>query len=123
MLRLGDESFALSDKVPGGLIYKIGEAEAEGNVTSMLQRYMQLMRRIVAPQDKERLEQFIDSDAFDDLDPDEIAKAITEAAGEVMGRPTVRPSPSQAGPPETAPTSRVVSLSRGTVEVQESQTA
>lgn len=123
MLELGGEQFALTDKAPGGLIYKIGEAESRGDVGLMLRRYMSLMRRIVVDDDRDRLEKFIESDTFDDLDVEEIGEAITTAVAEVMRRPTVRPSNSDSGPQPTAPTSRVVSLSPATRQTETSQTA
>jgi hypothetical protein len=115
-LDLGSASFRLAapGQLPGGLILRI--AEAEKRPQEALGLFLRLARRLVHSDERDRFEAFLDSDEFLDLSAEHIQSAVSAAMESMTARPTGRSEPSQAGPPNTEGTSRVVSFSRGTVQ-------
>lgn len=114
-LTIAGHTFKLTAKAPGGLVLKIAEAEAAGDVAKAMVLIVRALRAVIDPDDTARFEAFYESAEFDRLDLEEVAEAVmTAVAGLADGRPTPRPGPSPSGSPATPATSRVVSLSRAT---------
>ncbi len=102
-----------------GRIMQLMRVEKRGSDADKATAFLDFLEAMLA--DDADLQAF--EDAIVEMDSDEIAEALKQAAESYKVDPTsagpVSSSPSGGGSPTGAPTSRVVSLERGTVEVQE----
>lgn len=97
MLTLGDREFELSGSIPGGLGFKMAQAQSSGEHTKAMSLMLRMARKLVAPEQREEFDAFVESDEFEDLDYAEIDTAIGEAMSEVAGRPTKKSANSSTG--------------------------
>jgi hypothetical protein len=117
-LTLGSQSFDLKPEPPkGGRVMVLSKRLSSGSKSDQMAAYYDFIAGLVVNADG------LD-EALCDMELEDIQESVAEALQSYTALPTVRPSPSPAGPPPTATISKVVSLSRGTVRtVDESQTA
>ena len=110
ILKLGEREFALKPTPPkGGAVMVLSKRLHSGSEQAKAAALYDFIAGLCESADG------LD-EALVDLDLDEIQAAISEAMKTYTEVPTVASSPSPAGSPPTAPTSKVVSFSRGTVE-------
>lgn len=101
---------------------RYSEAMDSGEQVRQMAAVMRLLRAVIVDEDHAKIDALLDRKKdrprFKDID-----EAIGRAMEAVAARPTQPSSPSSDGPSTTQPTSRVVSLSRGTAgtEHQSSQ--
>jgi hypothetical protein len=117
-LTLGSHTFELKPDPPkGGRVMVLTKRLSSGSASDQMGAYYDFIASLVVNADG------LD-EALCDMELEDIQTQVAEAMKAYTDLPTVRPSPSPAGPPPTATTSKVVSLSRGTVKtVDVSQTA
>lgn len=116
---LNGQSFPLREEPPKhGRIMQLMRVEKRGTDGDKATAYLDFLEAMLAED--------VDQDAFEDaiveMDSDEIAAALKEAAESYKVDPTSAgpesSSPSGGGSPTGKPTSKVVNFSKGTVEVQ-----
>lgn len=105
-------------KCPPSAFFALAEAERSGDGSASLLSYRDFLYTVVVDEDQETLRDLL-ADRVDPPTFEELNEAIGGAMLEYAGRPTQRPSRSSRGPEPTGGTSKVVSLSQGTVEVVE----
>jgi hypothetical protein len=116
---LNGRPFPLRDEPPkGGRLMLLARAEKRGERDAMA-AYLDFLESMLHPDHDERaFEEAVGSMGFGD-----IKKALEDAAETFKADPTsagrTSSSPSGDGPPTGARTSRVVSFSKGTVQVSE----
>lgn len=119
-ITLAGREFTLRDEPPKqGRLMVLARTEARGSAAEKMAAYLDLLEAMLTD-DVDRAEF---EDAICDMDAEEIGEAIEEAAKGYKVDPSSarreRSSGSSDGSQTDSPTSRVVSLSRGTVEVEE----
>jgi hypothetical protein len=97
MLKFGDREFGLSESVPGGLGFKLAQAQDAGDHTKAMSLMLRMARKLVHPDERETFDEFVDSDEFEDLGYGDIDTALGEALSEVAGRPTGKSASSSTG--------------------------
>lgn len=115
---LNGKPFPLRNDPPKvGRLLVLARAEKRGQQTQMA-AYLDFIESMLAEHDPEEFEA-----AICEMDEKDIQAALEQAAESFKADPTsagqASSSPSGPGSSTGAPTSRVVSFSRGTVEVQE----
>ena len=117
---LNGKPFLLRPEAPKhGRIMQLMRVEKRGDEADKVTAFLDFLESM--------LDESVDAGEFDaaicEMDADEIAEALKKAAESYQADPTSAgqesSSPSGGGSPTGAPTSRVVSFSKGTVEVQE----
>lgn len=121
-LKLGGQEFACREQLPPWQLMKVAKAMKSGDLMEQLAASHDFLVAVVQPAERARFDAYMDTADFDEF------SALDTAIGSLMqeyapDRPTGRPSSSPSGPPPTGGTSKVVSLSRGTVEMVGSSTA
>lgn len=91
-----------------------------GDETAIALKIGPFFRTVVVPEQREAFEREVLDQLMTPGAQDEIAGVVAWLIEQYTGRPTARPSDSQPTPETAGGRSRVVSLSRGTVEVVES---
>lgn len=117
---LNGQSFPLRPEPPKhGRIMQLMRVEKRGTDGDKATAFLDFLEAMLADD--------VDQNAFEDaiveMDADEIAEALKQAAESYKVDPTsagqVSSSPSGGGSPTGRPTSKVVNFSKGTVEVEE----
>jgi hypothetical protein len=118
LLKLGDREFRCVDHVATWQTMKMSAAYASGDTTRVFSGMYEFLGALIHPDEWSAFEAHataIDA-GLDDLDT-AIGDALAAMAGRGKGSAeSSTPSSDGLPTPETPPTSRVVSLSRGTVE-------
>lgn len=125
---IAGRSFGCVEHVPAWNVMRLADAMGSGDEMRALGTMYRFILRMVREDQREALDEFLGET---EIDPSDLEHAIGDTLVEMAGRgkapapPTAtRPSdsssgPSSDGPQEVAPFSRVVSFSRGTVDVVE----
>lgn len=125
--RIGGEVFECVKHVPNWNIMRLASAMDSADEMKALAVMHDFVLRLVVEDERQRLDEFLSEY---DFEFSELEHSIGDALVEVSGRGKgdgiprgIRPSeesssPSSGGSTETNPSRRVVSLSRGTVEVE-----
>jgi hypothetical protein len=116
---LNGQAFPLRDEPPkGGRLMLLARAEKRGEQEAMV-AYLDFLEAMLHPDHDVRAFE----DAVGSMDFKEVGDALRQAAETYNADPTsagrTSSSPSGDGPPTGARTSRVVSFSKGTVQVSE----
>ena len=122
VLTVRDERFAAQETLPAWALMKLAKSQGSGDAMQQVAGLHDFLMAVLALNERERFERFMEQHA--DVSFDELETAVGALMQAYTTRPTERPSPSPAGPTPSGGPSRVVSLSRGTVqEVPVSSTA
>jgi hypothetical protein len=118
ILRLGGEEFECVPRVSHWQLMKLAAAMKGGDLDALGGMY-DFMQKIVVPSDWQALDDHLSAQV--EFDYDDLESAIGDVLVEMAGRgkdsaESSGPSSAGAPTPPTPPSSRVVSLSRGTVE-------
>lgn len=123
-LRLGGEEFRCSGHIPQWRMMKMVAAYQSGDMATALSEMVGFLETLIDGEEWARFDAFLNVQDFEDTSSmfNALDHAIGGALAELAGRGNSRtgegsPSPSSGGSPSTPPTSRVVSLSRGTDRV------
>lgn len=117
ILKLGEHEFRCIERPPLGLMFDLAEAEMQGDSAALV-ALRKFVRVVVEDDEQERLEELFNNRRAT-LSIEDLNAGISALMEDYSGRPTERPSRSSSGPEPTGASSRVVSLSRGTVRVEE----
>lgn len=116
VVELGGEQFTLVPKLPRFAITGLAAAQSSRSEARMSEAIWRLCKALIRREDWDRFEDLMndDDDLFDELD-----EFISQALEGYQLGPTEESSDSAPSSNNIPNTSRVVSLERGTVEVQE----
>jgi len=119
-LRLGGRDLRCIDKLPLGLLFDLAEAMSSGTENTMraVAAMSTVVKTVVVKEDLASLSEVL-HDTTNVVDITELNEAIGNLMVQYAERPTVKPSVSLNGRERTGGSSKVVSLSRGTVRVDE----
>lgn len=106
------------ESMPPGVIFDLADAVTDGGVMAQVAAIRKLLYACVVDEDLEQLKAIL-YDRQNVVPFEDLNAAVGELISDYTGRPSQRPSDSQAGGEPTPPPSRVVSLSRGTVKEAE----
>lgn len=121
-LTVRDERFAAQETLPAWALMKLAKSQGSGDAMQQVAGLHDFLMAVLAPTERDRFERFMEQHS--DVTFDELETAVGALMQAYTTRPTERPSPSPAGPTPSGGSSRVVSLSRGTVrEAEVSSTA
>jgi hypothetical protein len=113
-LVLGGTALRCIERLPMGMIFDLAEAMESGIEMQAIAAMSRMLKTVVIKEDLVRLDEVLhrvdDAIGFDALNT-----AIGDLMVQYSGRPLERPSRSARGRKATGGTSRVVSLSKGTV--------
>ncbi|MCC6238105.1 MAG: hypothetical protein IT299_11115 [Dehalococcoidia bacterium] len=112
-LNIRDERFTAQETLPAWALMKLAKSQGSGDAMQQVAGLHDFLMAILAASERNRFERFMETR------PDVTFEELETAVGALMQayttRPTERPSRSPAGPMPSGGSSRVVSLSRGTV--------
>lgn len=121
-LTVRGERFAARDTLPAWALMKLAKSQGSGDAMRQVGGLHDFLLGVLQEPEASRFEAFMEEHA--DVTFEELESAVGGLMQAYTTRPTGRPSPSPAGPTPAGGSSRVVSLSRGTVrEGQASSTA
>ena len=121
-LTIRDERFAAQDTLPAWALMKLAKSQGSSDAMQQVAGLHDFLMAVLAVAERDRFDRFMEQHA--DVTFEEMETAVGSLMQAYTTRPTERPSPSPAGPTPSGGSSRVVSLSRGTVqEVPPSSTA
>ena len=121
-LTIRDERFAAQDTLPAWALMKLAKSQGSSDAMQQVAGLHDFLMAVLAVAERDRFDRFMEQHA--DVTFEELETAVGALMQAYTTRPTERPSPSPAGRTPSGGSSRVVSLSRGTVqEVPPSSTA
>lgn len=112
-LTVRDERFAARHTLPAWALMKLAKSQGSGDAMQQVAGLHDFLLAVLADHEHERFEAFME--AHPDVGFDELESAVGGLMQAYTARPTGRPSRSPAGQTPNGGSSRVVSLSRGTV--------
>ncbi len=112
-LTVRDERFAAQETLPAWALMKLAKSQGSGDAMQQVAGLHDFLMAVLVVNERDRFERFMEQHA--DVTFDELETAVGALMQAYTTRPTERPSPSPAGPTPSGGSSRVVSLSRGTV--------
>ncbi|MFA7297315.1 MAG: hypothetical protein WC211_09070 [Dehalococcoidia bacterium] len=122
VLTVRGESFGARDTLPAWALMKLAKSQGSGDAMQQVGGLHDFLLGVLQEPESKRFEAFME--AHPDVTFEELETAVGGLMQSYTARPTGRPSPSPAGPMPAGGSSRVVSLSRGTVrEERTSRTA
>jgi len=112
-LTVRGERFAAQETLPAWALMKLAKSQGSGDAMQQVAGLHDFLMAVLAASERDRFEQFME--AHSDVTFEELETAVGALMRAYTTRPTERPSRSPAGPTPSGGSSRVVSLSRGTV--------
>lgn len=113
VLTVRGERFAARNTLPAWALMKLAKSQGSGDAMQQVGGLHDFLLAVLQESEARRFETFMEGHA--DVTFDELETAVGGLMQAYTSRPTGRPSPSPAGPTPAGGSSRVVSLSRGTV--------
>ena len=112
-LTVRDEQFTAQETLPAWALMKLAKSQGSGDAMQQVAGLHDFLMAVLAVSERDRFERFMEQHA--DVTFEELETAVGALMLAYTTRPTERPSRSPAGPMPSGGSSRVVSLSRGTV--------